>query len=147
MQQRKIIFISHSPIGKTNLIRSFLGASQNITYIPTIGVEVHPIIHQGYVYNIWDTASNVKYGGLRDGYYLNADMAIVFIKNDIPTKAELNLGEIFKNICPDKEVLYIRIDKINKDILFNLIENKMYKPKLTPLYSKYYKCDIEIRTY
>merc|ERR1712187_661412 len=29
------------------------------------------------VFNVWDTAGQEKFGGLRDGYYVNADAAIV----------------------------------------------------------------------
>ena len=40
----------------------------------TLGVEVHPLkfhTNRGeMVFNVWDTAGQEKYGGLRDGYYI-----------------------------------------------------------------------------
>lgn len=40
----------------------------------TLGVEVHPLIfhtNRGAIkYNVWDTAGQEKFGGLRDGYYI-----------------------------------------------------------------------------
>jgi len=50
-------------------------------YIATIGVEVHPLSfytnHGRVVYNVWDTAGQEKLGGLRDGYYIGSDAAII----------------------------------------------------------------------
>lgn len=43
-------------------------------YVATIGVEVHPLdFHttRGKIrFNVWDTAGQEKFGGLRDGYYI-----------------------------------------------------------------------------
>lgn len=40
----------------------------------TLGVEVHPLVfhtNRGPIkYNVWDTAGQEKFGGLRDGYYI-----------------------------------------------------------------------------
>lgn len=40
----------------------------------TLGVEVHPIVFhtsRGPIrFNVWDTAGQEKFGGLRDGYYI-----------------------------------------------------------------------------
>ena len=40
----------------------------------TLGVEVHPLVfhtNRGQIrYNVWDTAGQEKFGGLRDGYYI-----------------------------------------------------------------------------
>lgn len=42
--------------------------------IATLGVEVHPLSFHtnrgGITYNVWDTAGQEKFGGLRDGYYI-----------------------------------------------------------------------------
>ena len=43
-------------------------------YIPTLGVEVRPLRFSTnfgpIVFNVWDTAGQEKFGGLRDGYYI-----------------------------------------------------------------------------
>ncbi len=40
----------------------------------TLGVEVHPLAfhtNRGVIrFNVWDTAGQEKFGGLRDGYYI-----------------------------------------------------------------------------
>lgn len=43
-------------------------------YLATLGVEVHPLTFhttRGQIrFNVWDTAGQEKFGGLRDGYYI-----------------------------------------------------------------------------
>lgn len=50
-------------------------------YIPTIGVEVRRLkfdTNYGvWVLNCWDTAGQEKFGGLREGYYIDGDAAII----------------------------------------------------------------------
>ena len=48
------------------------GAQFEKKYVATLGVEVHPLefhTNRGQlVFNVWDTAGQEKFGGLRDGY-------------------------------------------------------------------------------
>lgn len=50
-------------------------------YVATLGVEVHPLDfqtnHGKIKFNVWDTAGQEKYGGLRDGYYIQGQCAII----------------------------------------------------------------------
>lgn len=52
-----------------------------IAYLATLGVEVHPLLFNtnfGPIqFNVWDTAGQEKFGGLRDGYYINGQCAII----------------------------------------------------------------------
>ncbi|XP_074652132.1 GTP-binding nuclear protein Ran-like isoform X1 [Tubulanus polymorphus] len=47
----------------------------------TLGVEVHPLVFntsRGCIkFNVWDTAGQEKFGGLRDGYYIQGQCAII----------------------------------------------------------------------
>lgn len=49
--------------------------------LATLGVEVHPLIFhttRGQIrFNVWDTAGQEKFGGLRDGYYIQGNCAII----------------------------------------------------------------------
>jgi len=46
-----------------------------------MGVEVHPLeFHTNYgkiVFKVWDTAGQEKFGGLRDGYYIQGQCGII----------------------------------------------------------------------
>lgn len=48
--------------------------------VATLGVEVHPLVFytsSGPIqFNVWDTAGQEKFGGLRDGYYIQG-MALI----------------------------------------------------------------------
>lgn len=67
-------------------------------YIATLGVEVHPLAfttvsfsepspllsllmcaqnYGGIQFDVWDTAGQEKFGGLRDGYYINGQCGII----------------------------------------------------------------------
>jgi len=50
-------------------------------YIATQGVDVHPLsFHTNYgqiIFKVWDTAGQEKFGGLRDGYYIQGQCAII----------------------------------------------------------------------
>lgn len=45
-----------------------------LSFVATLGVEVHPLsfhTNRGKLrFNVWDTAGQEKFGGLRDGYYI-----------------------------------------------------------------------------
>jgi GTPase SAR1 family protein len=47
----------------------------------TLGVEVHPLSFStnfgNIVFNVWDTAGQEKFGGLRDGYYIQGQCGII----------------------------------------------------------------------
>jgi small GTP-binding protein len=47
----------------------------------TLGVEVHPLSFSTnfgtIVFNVWDTAGQEKFGGLRDGYYIQGQCGII----------------------------------------------------------------------
>lgn len=53
-------------------------------YVATLGVEVHPLLfhtNRGPIkFNVWDTAGQEKFGGLRDGYYIKGSQKIFFFK-------------------------------------------------------------------
>uniref|UniRef100_A0A2K5XQ17 GTP-binding nuclear protein Ran n=1 Tax=Mandrillus leucophaeus TaxID=9568 RepID=A0A2K5XQ17_MANLE len=50
-------------------------------YVATLGAEVHPLvfhINRGPIkFNVGDTAGQEKFGGLRDGYYIQAQCVII----------------------------------------------------------------------
>lgn len=50
-------------------------------FIATLGVEVHPLIFYTssgpILFNVWDTAGQEKFGGLRDGYYIQGKIPLL----------------------------------------------------------------------
>merc|ERR1712076_87755 len=70
-------------VGKTTLVKRHLTGEFEKKYIPTLGVEVHPLKFTTncgpLTFNVWDTAGQEKFGGLRDGYYIQGQCAIIML--------------------------------------------------------------------
>merc|ERR1712054_10550 len=77
----KLVLVGDGGVGKTTLVKRHLTGEFEKKYIPTLGVEVHPLKFTTncgpLVFNVWDTAGQEKFGGLRDGYYIQGQCAII----------------------------------------------------------------------
>jgi len=76
---KKVILVGDGCVGKTTFVRRLSKKEVELTYIPTIGVDVTHININYKLYNIWDCAGQDKFGGLRDGYYIGAEMILVMV--------------------------------------------------------------------
>jgi GTP-binding nuclear protein Ran len=98
----KLIVVGDGGIGKTTYLKRYRTGEFTTKYIETLGVEVNPIqiyTSAGQVtFNVWDCAGTEKYGGLRDGYYIGAQAAILMF--------DLTQKESYKNV--EKRYLAIR---------------------------------------
>eukprot|EP00923_Selenidium_pygospionis_P056376 GHVN01098407.1.p1 GENE.GHVN01098407.1~~GHVN01098407.1.p1 ORF type:complete len:225 (-),score=35.12 GHVN01098407.1:250-924(-) len=113
----KLVLVGDGAVGKTTLVRRHLTGEFEKKYIPTLGVEVVPlkfITNFGpIVFNVWDTAGQEKFGGLRDGYYIKGDCAIIMF--DVTSRIT------YKNV-PN---WYRDIDRICEKIPIVLVGNKV----------------------
>ena len=85
--QYKIVIVGDGGVGKTAFKLQLGGYGFERKYVATLGVETIPI-NINYIkntnekcevrFNIWDTAGQEKFGGLRDGYYIKADLFLIF---------------------------------------------------------------------
>jgi len=77
----KLVLVGDGGVGKTTLVKRHLTGEFEKKYIPTLGVEVHPLKFTtncgDLSFNVWDTAGQEKFGGLRDGYYIQGQCAII----------------------------------------------------------------------
>jgi len=77
----KLVLVGDGGVGKTTLVKRHLTGEFEKKYIPTLGVEVHPLRFTTncgpFSFNVWDTAGQEKFGGLRDGYYIQGQSAII----------------------------------------------------------------------
>ena len=68
----KLVLVGDGGVGKTTFVKRHLTGEFEKKYVATLGVEVHPLEfhtnHGRIKFNVWDTAGQEKFGGLRDGY-------------------------------------------------------------------------------
>jgi len=90
----KLILVGDGGTGKTTFVRRHKTGEFERKYLPTMGVEVHTLkffTTQGEVtFNVWDTAGQEKFGGLRDGYYIQGQCAIIMF--------DVTARETYKNV-------------------------------------------------
>jgi len=94
LHQFKLILVGDGGTGKTTFVRRHKTGEFERKYIPTIGVEVNPLkfytTHGEIIFNVWDTAGQEKFGGLRDGYYIQGQCAIIMF--------DVTARETYKNV-------------------------------------------------
>lgn len=77
----KVVLVGDGGVGKTTLVKRHKSGEFQNKYVPTLGVDVNRLRFETncgtVVFNVWDTAGQEKFGGLKDGYYLGGDCAIV----------------------------------------------------------------------
>ena len=68
-------------VGKTTFVKRHLTGEFEKKYVATLGVEVRCLdfhTNRGVLkFNCWDTAGQEKFGGLRDGYYIKGQCAVI----------------------------------------------------------------------
>lgn len=113
----KIVLCGQASSGKTSFVYKHLLDKFEQKYVATLGVEVHPLRFQTnygpICFNIWDTAGQEKFGGLREGYYIQAHGAIIFTD---PTQ------DVGKLQCVAKYVY--DLDKVDPNMPIIWCENK-----------------------
>eukprot|EP01121_Diplochlamys_sp_Union-15-3_P002365 TRINITY_DN12076_c0_g1_i1.p1 TRINITY_DN12076_c0_g1~~TRINITY_DN12076_c0_g1_i1.p1 ORF type:complete len:218 (-),score=25.93 TRINITY_DN12076_c0_g1_i1:44-697(-) len=77
----KLLLVGDGATGKTTFVKRHTSGEFEKKYIATVGVEVRPLaFYTNYgliTFNVWDTAGQEKFGGLRDGYYIAGQCAII----------------------------------------------------------------------
>ena len=103
----KLLLVGDGGVGKTTWLKRHLTGDFEKKYVATLGVEVHPLTfatNYGDIrFNVWDTAGQEKFGGLREGYYTNADAAIAFF--DVTSRLSYKSVPCWirdvKNVCKE----------------------------------------------
>lgn len=82
MTTLKIVLLGDGGVGKTTYIKKIRVGTYEKKYIPTMGVNIHPITwetdKEKVIINCWDCAGQEKFGGLKEVYYIGADAFIIF---------------------------------------------------------------------
>jgi GTP-binding nuclear protein Ran len=78
----KCVLVGDGGIGKTAFAKRHTTGEFQKKYVATMGCEVYPLTFYTtrgrLMFIVWDTAGQEKFGGLRDGYYIQAHCAMIF---------------------------------------------------------------------
>lgn len=114
----KVVFMGDGGVGKSTLLERYVQNTFQPIYKRTIGAEVHPIQfqtnHGPVVLNIWDTAGQEKYSGLREGYIINAHHNVIFYSVDSKLSARnISFWERESGLLPTT-IIGTKADMANK---------------------------------
>ena len=113
----KVVLVGNGGVGKTTFIKRHMTGEFEDTYKPTKGCYIYPLefhTSNGPIkFAIWDTAGQEKMGGLRDGYYVGADAAIIMF--DVSSRIS------YKQV----PTWYRDITRVEPDIPIILVGNKV----------------------
>lgn len=135
----KLILVGDGGVGKTTFVKRHLTGEFEKKYIATLGVEVHPLkffTNRGPVtFNMWDTAGQEKFGGLRDGYYIQGQAAIIMfdVTSRVTYKNVHNWYRDLTRVCDEIPIVLVgnKVDvkdrKVRaKQITFHRKKNLQY---------------------
>jgi len=101
----KLILVGDGGVGKTTYVKRHLTGEFEKKYVATQGVTVYPLkFHTNcgpIQFNVWDTAGQEKFGGLRDGYYIQGQCAIIMfdVTSRITYKSVPNWYRDLTRVC------------------------------------------------
>jgi GTP-binding nuclear protein Ran len=106
----KVVLVGNSSSGKTLTCLKLLNSlpPAGVTIKPTLGAEVHVYcVSNINCYNLWDCAGKEQYEGLRDGYYIQSNIALIFHGGEIRMNPEEWEREV-KRAAPNAQIHHIK---------------------------------------
>ena len=116
----KLLIVGDGGTGKSSYVKKLLKEGFIYSYVNTLGVENYTIIYKNRHFDIWDTSGQEKFSGLKEGYYIGSDCAIIMLSDNQLTLKSLSLyRNKIKNICGDIPIVVL----FNKSDLPKTMEN------------------------
>lgn len=135
----KCIILGDGGTGKTTFVKRHRTGEFQKKYIATLGVEIHTLkfhTNRGPIqFDVWDTAGQEKFGGLRDGYYVQGHCAIIMF--DVTSRVTYgnvpNWHRDLTRVCPSIPIVLcgnkvdVKDKKVKaKSVVFHRKKNFQY---------------------
>jgi GTP-binding nuclear protein Ran len=109
----KVVLVGDGGVGKTTFVKRHLTGEFEKKYVATQGAEVRPLpfstSYGNIRFNVWDTAGQEKFAGLRDGYYVESQAAIIMfdVTSRVTYKNVPNWHRDIVRVCDDIPVVLV----------------------------------------
>jgi small GTP-binding protein len=100
MDTFKVSLIGDVRVGKTSLVSYLLTDQIPHDYVSTLGIMIHPVIHNHRRFNIWDISGRDEF----DGYYILSQIGLLMYNNP-NLISHFDWEESFRMICPHTPVV------------------------------------------
>lgn len=129
----KVVIVGDAESGKTSYVRRLIRSDFPEGYIPTLGFEVYPYrVDETTTFDLWDSAGQERFGGLRDGYYLSADACIAFYDSKLSAGTTIDWIRDVQRVAGNIPTLVVANKAENPDygkLIFDL--NHIIRPSLS----------------
>ena len=117
MEYNKLLVVGEDNSGKSCYVRRLRTNEVEMMYIPTMGVEVHPIPYSPVLtYKVWDTSGQVMFEGLGDGYYIGGECCLIFF--------DLSRNRTQVEIIDMLTYYVVKVRRVCEDIPIVIVGNK-----------------------
>ena len=135
MNRLKVCVLGDGEVGKSAWITRHSTGQFVENYKPTMGAAVHNLRFQGekgtVLFEVWDCAGRDEYGGLREGYLLHSNAAVVMF--DLTQKTTFKSLDkwiaLARKVVPDIPVIVCGNKCDNKDI-------RVFQPEISGWFSR-----------
>ncbi len=135
----KVILMGPAEVGKTHLVIKTKGVLRDANYVPTLGLEVHPLVfrtnNKTICLNIWDCGGDPRFRGLGIGYTRKAQ-AFMFMFDLRKEETFTEMNELIDE-CYKKE----EHEDVPIVIIGTNVDNKSFDPEYDEAYP-YFEIDI-----
>lgn len=136
----KLLVVGDGGVGKTTFIKRHRTGEFEKSYTATMGVDVNPLFFHtslGHVvFNIWDCASQEKFGGIVTRYYKGAHAAIIMF--DVTSCTSYKSVPVWYNsiraVCPDIPIVLCGNKVDCKDRTVKLSDIQFHRKKQIQYY-------------
>lgn len=136
MNELKVVLIGDTCSGKTTFVSRIFENKFETRFNPTLGVEIYPLRYKRAILTLWDTAGDDRYVGLKEGYYLNTDVFLVFCNSKTVENVKKWI-KLARKTVPEAKIIVIYNKKRSNDVL----ELDLSKYKIFQIFEKNLKKD------